>query len=661
MDKPIRRPMGLGQGPLGLRAAAGRPDASGSRGNPPPRPGSAAAFSAGRRHGRTRLRDARARGPRALGMLRLLHGGRRGDRRRAALRARGTRGTAGLELSPALSDRNRADAAGPAREQDRHRHARGGDRPPGRRDHHAGRTRGEPDAHRRRERRRRPVQHPESAGHGEGGGRKRDARGDRPLRNPADPDRRAADDRGRCPRAHAEDARSLQCRHPGDRGAAAEGRPAGAGHRGLPRRAGRACRPRALRERSAGLRQSRGAGGARQGGADHPGGGSLSPAGRRRSHRRDRPLPEDLRAVPEGARGHARTDVSRDNGARARRRRQDHRRFQGERSGALPAAQRARPSGGQGAGAPKYPRAAYGGRPMRLKFLSGLIIVLVAAALIVAYSSVFTVYQTQQALVFRLGSPQPQVTEHGLHLKAPFIDTVVYIDKRILDLDVPAQEVIASDQKRLVVDAFARYRVKDPLRFYQTLGSIDAANSQLAIRLNSALRRVLGEVTFTHVVRDQRAELMTRIRQLVDREAQDYGIEVVDVRIRRADLPEQNSQAVYRRMQTERQREAAEFRAQGTQRAQEIRSQADREVTVLIAEANSKAEQIRGEGDATRNQIFAQAYSQDPEFFDFYRSMQAYETGLKASDTRLLLRPDSNFFRYFNDPTGQRPAAAPAR
>ncbi len=298
---------------------------------------------------------------------------------------------------------------------------------------------------------------------------------------------------------------------------------------------------------------------------------------------------------------------------------------------------------------------------MRLKFLSGLIIVLVAAALIVAYSSVFTVYQTQQALVFRLGSPQPPVTEPGLHLKAPFIDTVVYIDKRILDLDVPAQEVIASDQKRLVVDAFARYRVKDPLRFYQTLGSIDAANSQLAIRLNSALRRVLGEVTFTHVVRDQRAELMTRIRQLVDREAQDYGIEVVDVRIRRADLPEQNSQAVYRRMQTERQREAAEFRAQGTQRAQEIRSQADREVTVLIAEANSKAEQIRGEGDATRNQIFAQAYSQDPEFFDFYRSMQAYETGLKASDTRLLLRPDSNFFRYFNDPTGQRPAAAPAR
>jgi membrane protease subunit HflC len=218
--------------------------------------------------------------------------------------------------------------------------------------------------------------------------------------------------------------------------------------------------------------------------------------------------------------------------------------------------------------------------------------------------------------------------------------------------------VIASDQKRLVVDAFARYRVKDPLRFYQTLGSIGGANSQLAILLNSALRRVLGEVTFTHVVRDQRAELMQRIQQLVDREAQGYGIEVVDVRIRRADLPEQNSLAVYRRMQTERQREAAEFRAQGAQRGQEVRSRADREVTVLVAEASSKSEQIRGEGDATRNQIFAQAFSQDPDFFNFYRSMQAYETGLKANDTRMLLKPDSSFFRFFNDPMGKQPAAA---
>jgi modulator of FtsH protease HflC len=197
------------------------------------------------------------------------------------------------------------------------------------------------------------------------------------------------------------------------------------------------------------------------------------------------------------------------------------------------------------------------------------------------------------------------------------------------------------------------------LRFYQTLGSISGANSQLSILLNSALRRVLGEVTFTHVVRDQRADLMSRIRELVDREAMGYGVQVVDVRIRRADLPEQNSQAVYQRMQTERQREAAEFRAQGAQRAQEIRSRADREVTVLVAEATSKAEQIRGEGDATRNQIFADAFNQDQDFFAFYRSMQAYEQGLKSNDTRMLLTPDSSFFRYFTDPSGKLRAKTP--
>jgi modulator of FtsH protease HflC len=296
---------------------------------------------------------------------------------------------------------------------------------------------------------------------------------------------------------------------------------------------------------------------------------------------------------------------------------------------------------------------------MKLNFIGGVAALLILAALVLAYSSLFTIYQTQQALVLRLGNPQAPITEPGLHIKAPFIDTVVYIDKRILDLEAPAQEVIASDQKRLVVDAFARYRIKDPLRFYQTLGSIQGANSQLAILLNSALRRMLGEATFIHVVRDQRAALMSRIRELVDNEATSYGIEVVDVRIRRADLPEQNSQAVYQRMQTERQREAAEFRAQGAQRGQEIRSRADRDVTVLVADATSQSEQIRGEGDAIRNQIFADAFNKDPDFFAFYRSMQAYEASLKNGDTRLLLKPDTNFFRYFNDPTG-KPRATPS-
>jgi membrane protease subunit HflC len=295
---------------------------------------------------------------------------------------------------------------------------------------------------------------------------------------------------------------------------------------------------------------------------------------------------------------------------------------------------------------------------MRTNFIGGVIAVIVVALLIVGYSSVFTIYQTQQVLVLRLGQPRPPITEPGLHFKAPFIDTVVYIDRRILDLEAPAQEVIASDQKRLVVDAFARYRIQDPLRFYQTLGSIQGANSQLAILLNSALRRVLGEATFIHVVRDQRADLMSRIRELVDKEATSYGIQVVDVRIRRADLPEQNSQAVYQRMQTERQREAAEFRAQGSQKSQEIRARADRDVTVLVAEATSRAEQTRGDGDAERNRIFADAYGKDPDFFAFYRSMQAYETGLRANDTRLVLRPDSDFFKYFGDPTGKGASTA---
>jgi membrane protease subunit HflC len=294
-----------------------------------------------------------------------------------------------------------------------------------------------------------------------------------------------------------------------------------------------------------------------------------------------------------------------------------------------------------------------------MNFVGGVIAVLIIAVLIVAYSSLFTIYPTQQALVLRLGNPRPPVTEPGLHVKAPFIDTVVYIDKRILDLESPPQEVIASDQKRLVVDAFARYKINDSLRFYQTLGSKDAADSQLKILLNSALRRVLGEATFIQVVRDQRAELMQRILGLVDKEAANYGIQVVDARIRRADLPEQNSLAVYKRMQTERQREAAEFRAEGNQRAQEIRSRADRQVTVLVADANSKGEQIRGEGDGTRNEIFAKAYTQDPEFFSFYRSMQAYEEGLKPADTRLLLKPDTSFFRFFNSPDGKPNAGPP--
>jgi membrane protease subunit HflC len=292
--------------------------------------------------------------------------------------------------------------------------------------------------------------------------------------------------------------------------------------------------------------------------------------------------------------------------------------------------------------------------------ISGIVaLIVLLAVIVIGFSSIFTVRQTEQVLVVRLGEPVRVVTEPGLNFKVPFIDTVISIDKRILDLENPAQEVIASDQKRLVVDAFARYRIKNALRFYQSIGSIQAANIQLTTLLNAALRRVLGEVTFIQVVRDEREGLMTKIRDQLDREADGYGISVVDVRIRRADLPEQNSQAVYQRMQTERQREAAEFRAQGGQKAQEIRSRADREATVIIADANSTAEQVRGTGDGERNRLFAEAYGKDAEFFAFYRSMTAYENGLKSNDTRFLLRPDSEFFRFFANPAGKPAAATP--
>ena len=305
---------------------------------------------------------------------------------------------------------------------------------------------------------------------------------------------------------------------------------------------------------------------------------------------------------------------------------------------------------------------------MKPSLLGGAVAVILAIAAIVGYSTFFTVYQTKQALVVRLGQPVRVITEPGLNAKIPFIDSVIYIDKRILNIESPAQEVIASSAdkgdanvaqagERLVVDAFARYRIVDPLKFYQTVGP-DGASSQLSILLNSALRRVLGAATLADAVRNRREDLMAQMREQLDRDAQPFGIQVVDVRIRRVDLPEQNSQAVYQRMQTERQREAAEFRAQGSQKSQEIRARADRDVTVLLADANSQAETIRGQGDAERNRIFADAYGKDQDFFSFYRSMQAYERSMQHNDTRLVLRPDSDFFRYFGDPVGKSPDGA---
>jgi membrane protease subunit HflC len=306
---------------------------------------------------------------------------------------------------------------------------------------------------------------------------------------------------------------------------------------------------------------------------------------------------------------------------------------------------------------------------MKLSLAGGVIAVVLLVVVIVGYSTFFTVYQTSQALVVRLGQPVRIITEPGLNLKVPFIDSVIYIDKRILDIESQAQEVNVQSQdksntaeagERLVVDAFARYRIVDALKFYQTVGP-SGASAQLAILLNSALRRVLGDATLADVVRDKREQLMGQMRDQIDHDAGPFGIHVVDVRIRRADLPEQNSQAVYQRMQTERQREAAEFRAEGSQKSQEIRAKADRDVTVIVADANQQSEQIRGQGDATRNHIFADAYTRDPDFFEFYRSMQAYERSMEHGNTHFVLKPDSDFFRYFGDPSGKlAPAGTPA-
>jgi len=292
-----------------------------------------------------------------------------------------------------------------------------------------------------------------------------------------------------------------------------------------------------------------------------------------------------------------------------------------------------------------------------MRTLLASLVVLLGLAAFAVYAAAFIVHQNEQALVLRFGAPVAFHDKPGLKWKLPFVDTVDYFDKRILDLDTAPQEVTASDQKRLVVDAFARYRITDPLKFYQTLRYEQNVRSRLGPIVEASLRRVLGASNFQDLVRDKREDLMKRIAAQVNEEGKDFGLEVVDVRIKRADLPEQNSKSVFERMRAERQREAAEFRAQGAAEANRIKATADREVTVIKAEAQKKADTLRGEGDGERNRIFAESFGRDPDFFAFYRSMQAYEQGLKSGDTRLVISPDSEFFRYFGSPTGRLPGA----
>jgi len=296
-----------------------------------------------------------------------------------------------------------------------------------------------------------------------------------------------------------------------------------------------------------------------------------------------------------------------------------------------------------------------------MKALSATIVVILGIAAAAAYFAFFIVHQNEQAIVLEFGRPERIITEPGLYTKIPIVQTVDYFDKRILDLDTAPQEVTASDQKRIIVDAFARYRITDPLKFYQTVRYERNVRSRLGPIIESSLRRVLGNATFQDVVKDKREALMKRIAQQVNEEGKEFGLEVVDVRIKRADLPEQNSKNIYDRMRAERQREAAEFRAEGVGAANRIKADADRQVTIIKADATREGERIKGEGDAERNRIFAEAFGRDPDFFAFYRSMQAYEAGIKSSDTRMLLSPDSEFFKYFTNPNSGLPAGGPAK
>ena len=263
------------------------------------------------------------------------------------------------------------------------------------------------------------------------------------------------------------------------------------------------------------------------------------------------------------------------------------------------------------------------------------------------YSTLFTVNEIQQAIILQFGDPKRVILKAGLNYKIPFVQNVVLLDRRILNLDAPSEEMIASDQKRLIVDAFARFKIKDPLKFYISVGNERVAQSRLSTIINARIRGVLGKEELAALVSKDRSRLMDKITKDVNGEAEKLGIEIIDVRIKRADLPAANSEAIYRRMQTERLREAKEFRAEGAEIAQTIRSTADKEVTIILAEANKKSEILKGEGDARRNKIFADAFGRDPNFFSFYRAMQSYEKSLIGGQTSLILSPDSEFFRFF--------------
>jgi len=293
---------------------------------------------------------------------------------------------------------------------------------------------------------------------------------------------------------------------------------------------------------------------------------------------------------------------------------------------------------------------------MRRHALIALAVVLIAGGILIR-SSFFIVDQTESALVLQLGQPRRQISQPGLWFKRPFIEDVVIYDKRVLDFEPPPEEVIVSDQKRVVVDSYSRYKITDPLLFYQTVGSEAGVRTRLASIVSGSLRRVLGNVTLSDLLSEKRAQIMIQIRDEVGAQAKEFGVEVVDVRLRRADLPEENSQAIYARMVSERQQQASQYRGEGAEAAQTVRATAERDRTVILADAQRDAQRVRGDGDAQAIKIYADAYNQDKGFFAFYRSLQAYRDAFNNKNTSFVLSPDNNFFRFFNGPLGTVPGA----
>lgn len=286
----------------------------------------------------------------------------------------------------------------------------------------------------------------------------------------------------------------------------------------------------------------------------------------------------------------------------------------------------------------------------KLIMAGGVVLVILG---VIASSSLFIVEQTQQAIVLFFGKPQKTIQDPGLYFKIPFGEEVVYYDKRVLDLDPPKERMILADQKRLDVDSYARYRIIDPLLFYQTTRRVSEVPGKLSPIINSSLRRVLGNETLLEILSGKRATIMVDIQKAVNDAVMRFGMEIVEVRVRRADYPDETRSNIENRMKSEREREAKEFRARGFEMAEGIRADAGKQKIVILAEAQKKAETLRGEGDGLAIKIYADAFGQDPEFFAFYRSMQAYKKSMDSQDTTMVLSPNSDFFRFFGDMSGR--------